>query len=193
MDGWYTENILMRSALPGNEGSIYLVRASDGYARPMFDTLLTKAQFTASPDASLLAYDDYDYTSQNHALKVMEPDGANAVTLATFTGGSLYPVVWSQNSQYIAFNYYRSFADGSPSAEVFVVSRDGRLLSSVYKGTTVGRLVFSPNGKYLLVEETTSATGGHLFVVNLATLETKLLQAPGLSTDYDWYAPSWRP
>jgi hypothetical protein len=54
-------------------------------------------------------------------------------------------------------------------------------------------LVFSPNGKYLLVEETTSATGGHLFLVNLATLETKMLQAPGLSTDFDWYAPSWRP
>lgn len=42
MDGWYTENILMRSALPGHEGSIYLVRASDGVARPMFDTLLNQ-------------------------------------------------------------------------------------------------------------------------------------------------------
>jgi hypothetical protein len=74
-----------------------------------------------------------------------------------------------------------------------MVSRDGRTLSSVYKGTTIGRLVFSPNGKYLLVEETTSATGGHLFLVNLATLEIKMLEAPGLSTDFDWYAPSWRP
>ena len=63
----------------------------------------------------------------------------------------------------------------------------------MYKGVAVGRLIFAPNGKYLLVEETTSTTGGHLFLINLATLEQKILEAPGLSTDYDWYAPSWRP
>lgn len=193
MDGWYTENIIMRSALPGNAGLIYLVRASDGYARPMFETLLTKSQFIAAPDASLLAYDEYDYNSQNHILKVMEPDGANAVTLANFSGGSLYPIVWSPDSQWIAFNYYSSFVNGSPSAEVYIVDRKGGNLTSVYKGTTIGRLIFSPNGKYLLVEETTSVSGGHLFVVNLAAREMKMLQAPGLSTDFDWYAPSWRP
>jgi hypothetical protein len=43
------------------------------------------------------------------------------------------------------------------------------------------------------VEETTSPTGGHLFVVDLATLEMRILEAPGLTLDYDWYAPSWRP
>ncbi len=193
MDGWYTENVIMRSALPGHEGSIYLVRAANGQARPMFETLLTKAPFVASPDASLLAYDEYDYTSQNHLLKVMEPDGANAVTLANFTGGSLYPLVWSPDSRFVAFNYYNSFANGEPLAEVYVVSRNGQSLSLVYKGVTVGRLVFSPNGKYLLVEETTSLTGGHLYLINLATLANKILEAPGLSTDYDWYAPSWRP
>jgi Tol biopolymer transport system component len=193
MDGWYTENVIMRSAIPGKGGSIYLVRASDGYVRPMFDTLLTKAQFIAAPDASLLAYDEYEPNSQNQVLKVMEPDGANAVTLASFTGGSLYPISWSPDSKLLAFNYYGSFTNGEPSAEVYVVGRDGNNLSSVYRGMTVGRLIFSPNGGYLLVEETTSITGGHLFVIDLATLEKKILQAPGLSTDYDWYAPSWRP
>ncbi|MBM3126605.1 MAG: hypothetical protein FJZ87_16295 [Chloroflexi bacterium] len=193
MDGWYTENILMRPALPGGSGSVYLVRASDGYARPMFDATTTKAQFIAAPDASLLAYDDYDYNSQNHLLKVMEPDGANTVTLVNFTGGSLYPIVWSPDSKWIAFNYFGSFTAGGPSAEVYLVNRNGGNPSSVYKGTTVGRLVFSPNGRYLLVEETTSISGGHLFVVDLNTLEQKILVAPGLSTAYDWYAPSWRP
>jgi Tol biopolymer transport system component len=113
--------------------------------------------------------------------------------VANFTGGSLYPIVWAPNSQWIAFNYYGGLVNGVPSAEVYVVNRDGNTLFPVYKGTTIGRLLFSPNGKYLLVEETTSATGGHLFLINLATLETRILQAPGLSTDYDWYAPSWRP
>jgi hypothetical protein len=193
MDGWYAENIIMRPAIPGSVGNIYLVRASDGVVNPIFDSSLTKAQFIASPDASLFAYDDYDYASQKHILKVMEPNSANPVTLANFMGGSIYPVIWSPDSQLIAFNYYSNFTNGAPSAEVYVVSRDGGKISSVYKGTTVGRLVFSPNGKYLLVEEITSISGGHLFIVNLATLEQKILQAPGLSTDYDWYAPSWRP
>jgi len=196
MDGWLTDNIIMRSALPrgsGNTYAAYFVRVGDGSASPMFETGAAKSQFSAAPDASLLAYDEYDSPSQKRILKVMGVDGANEVTLANFTGGSVYPIVWSPNSQWIAFNYYSNFSDGAPNAEVYIVGRDGSVLSSVYKGATVGRLVFSPNGKYLLVEETTSATGGHLFLVNLATLETKILQAPGLSTDYDWYAPSWRP
>jgi Tol biopolymer transport system component len=193
MDGWYTENIIMRSALPGTAGNIYLVRAANGQARPMFETLLTKAQFIASPDAGFFAYDEYDYTSQNHFVKVMEPDGANAETIAQFTGGSIYPMIWSPDSSLIAFNYYGNMTSGNSVAEVFTIRRTGGELKSVYKGKTVGRLLFSPNGKYLLVEETTSAFGGHLFLVDLATLNVSILQAPGLSTDYDWYAPSWRP
>ncbi|MBK6791696.1 MAG: PD40 domain-containing protein [Anaerolineales bacterium] len=193
MDGWYTENIIMRSALPGSAGNIYLVRAANGQSRPMFETLLTKAQFVASPDAGFFAYDDYDYTSQNHFLNVMEPDGANAVTIAQFTGGSIYPMIWSPDSRLIAFNYYGSTTSGESTAEVFTIPRTGGDLRSVYKGNTVGRLLFSPNAKYLLVEETTSASGGHLFLVDLATSGVSILQAPGLSTEFDWYAPSWRP
>lgn len=190
MDGWYAENIIMRSAL---SGSVYLVGAANGEVRPMFETALTKVQFVASPDAGFLAYDDFDVNAQTHTLKVTEPDGANAVTVASFSGGSMYPLIWSPDSSLIAFNHYSSFASGEPGAEVYVVTRAGQNQSLVYKGTTVGRLLFSPNGKYLLVEETTSISGGHLFLVNLATLEQKILQAPGLSIDYDWYAPSWRP
>lgn len=193
MDGWYTENVIMRSALPGAQGNIYLVRAANGQSRPMFETLLTKAQFIASPDAGFFAYDEYDYTSQNHFVKVMEPDGANAITLTQFVGGSIYPMIWSPDSSLIAFNYYGSMTSGNPVAEVFVIPRRGGELKSVYKGNTVGRLLFSPNGKYLLIEETTSASGGHLYLVDLATSSVSILQAPGLSTDYDWYAPSWRP
>jgi hypothetical protein len=63
----------------------------------------------------------------------------------------------------------------------------------VYSGTTIGHLIFSPDGRFLVVEETNSLSGGHLFVVDLATLEKRILQAPLLSTEYDWYAPSWRP
>ena len=58
MDGWYVENIMMRSALPGSVGNLYLVEAATGQTRPMFETELTKAQFIASPNADFLAYDD---------------------------------------------------------------------------------------------------------------------------------------
>ncbi len=191
MDGWYAEHIIMRSAV--SAGRLYLVRASDEAVRTLFDSSPTKSQIIAAPDASLFAYDDYDPGTQNHDLNVTSPDGANSATLANFTGGSLYPIVWSPNSQLIAFNHYSNSTSNAPSAEVYIVSRDGSKISPIYKGTTVGRLIFSPNGKYLLAEETTSISGGHLFIINLATLEQKILQAPGLSTDYDWYAPSWRP
>ncbi|MBI3175720.1 MAG: PD40 domain-containing protein [Chloroflexi bacterium] len=192
MDGWLTENIILRSALPGKEGTVYLVRASDGAVRPLFETLLTKASFFPAPDGSALAFDEYDYVSQKHILMVTEPDGANLVDLATFSGGSLYPIVWSPDKTRVAFVYYTSFANGNPTADVYIVGRDGRGLSLVYKGVTIGRVLFSPDGNYLLVEETTSPTGGHLFVVNLSTLASHMLQAPGLSLDSDWYAPSWR-
>jgi Tol biopolymer transport system component len=189
MDGWYAENIIMRSALPGNSVGVYLVNAGDGSSRPMFATPLVAGQFIVSPDASLLVYDETDASKQNHVLKAMSLDGANTVTLANISGGRLYPIVWSPNSQWVAFNHYNGLVEGT----VYAAKRDGSVLFPVYKGSTIGRLLFSPNGKYLLVEETTSSTGGHLFTINLATLEAKILQAPGLSTDYDWYAPSWKP
>jgi Tol biopolymer transport system component len=195
MDGWLGGSVIMRSALPGagNTYASYFVSAADGNARPALESGVNKSQFVAAPDASLLVFDDYDSVSQTHVLKAMDISGTNETVLAAFKGGSVYPIVWSPNSQWVAFNYYSDLSNGTPSAEVYIVRRDGQAISSLYKGVTVGRLVFSPNGKYLLVEETTSPSGGHLFLINLSTLETKMLQAPGLSADFDWYAPSWRP
>jgi hypothetical protein len=193
MDGWLTENIVVRSALPGNEGSVYLIRVSDGAVRPMFKTLLTKGTFFPAHNGSFLAFDNYDYDSQKHVLQMTEPDGQNPVDLATFSGGSLYPIIWSPDDSRVAFVYYTSFGNSAPVADVYTVGRDGRNLTQVYKGGTVGRILFSPDGKFLLVEETSSPTGGHLFVVNLETLDSHIMEAPGLSLDTDWYAPSWRP
>jgi Tol biopolymer transport system component len=188
MDGWFGEYVIMRSALFSN---IYLVHAENGQTRPMFEIALTKSQLISSPDASFFVYDDFDVSSNLHILKVIQSDGANLTNIAQFTGGSIYPIVWSPDSNWLAFNYYGLSAE--PTAEVYVMQKTGENLALVYTGNTIGRLLFSPNGKYLLIEETTSVSGGHLFLINLATLEQKMLQAPGLSTDYDWYAPSWRP
>jgi hypothetical protein len=75
---------------------------------------------------------------------------------------------------------------------VYVIDRNGKGLKQVYKGSTVGAVLFSPDGKNLIINETSSATGGRLFVVNLDTLEQRLIQSPGLTLDSDWFMPSWR-
>lgn len=193
MDGWLTENVIIRSALPGTQGGVYLVRASDGAVKPLFQTLLTKAAFVVSPDNAWLAFDEYDYAGQKHALRVVEPDSANPTEIAAFAGGSIYPIVWSPDGARLAFAHSTTDADFSPISNVYVVGRDGTGTLLAYQGSTVGRLLFSPDGAHLLVEETSSPTGGHLFVVDLRTLAQRILAAPGLVLDTTWYAPSWRP
>jgi hypothetical protein len=192
MDGWITGNLIVRSGKPGNEGTVYLIRVADGHVQPMFEALLTKAVFNPSSDGAWLVYDDYNYEGQNHTLFVTEPDGANPVKLANFRGGSLYPIVWSSDSRHVAFAYHTDATQGNPTADVYVIKRDGTGSQQVYHGVTVGSLMFSPDRKYLLVNETTSPTGGHLFVVELETQQQRIIQAPGLSLDSDWYMPSWR-
>jgi hypothetical protein len=193
MDGWITSNIIVRSAKPGKEGTVYLIRVADGRVQPMFETLLTKSVFVPSGNGAWLAYDDYDYDSQKHTLFVMEPDGANPIELTSLSGGMIYPIVWSPDSNQLAFAYYTDFVQGTdPRADVYVVDRRGKDLKQVYQGVTVGGVMFSPDGKYLLINETNSPTGGHLFMVDLETLDQRILQAPGLSLDTDWIMSSWR-
>lgn len=192
MDGWITGNIIVRSVRQGKQGTVYLIRIADGRVQPMFESLLTKAVFTPAPNGAWIAYDDYDETNLIHSLKVTEPDGAHAVELASFTGGTLYPIVWSPDSSKIAFAYYTEITQGTQTSDIYVIDRDGGATQQVYRGTTVGAVLFSPDGRYLLVNETSSSTGGRLFVVDLETFEQRILQSPGLTLDSDWYMPSWR-
>ncbi|MGE5641641.1 MAG: TolB family protein [Byssovorax cruenta] len=192
MDGWITGNVIVRSGKPGQEGTVYLIRVTDAKVRPMFDTLLTKSIFFPSYDGAWIAYDVYDDSSSTHSLQVAEPDGANAVELASFTGGSLYPVVWSPDNKKLAFTYYTEITQGTQTADVYVINRNGKGLKQVYQGSTVSAVLFSPDGRYLLIAEASSATGARLFLVNVNTLEQHLLQSPGLTLDSDWYMPSWR-
>jgi Tol biopolymer transport system component len=190
--GWVGQNIIVRSAKPGSEDSVYLIRIADGRVQPMFNTLLTKAAFVPSSDGAQLAYDEYNYDSGVHSLRVAEPDGANVMELATFTGGTLYPIIWSPDNKQLAFAYYTEITQSTPTADVYIINRDGKGLKQVYRGVTIGSILFSPDGKFLLINETSSPTGGHLFIVNLDTLEQRIIQASGLSLDSDWVMPSWR-
>ena len=192
LDGWVAENVLVRSAKFGQIGQTYLIRMADGRVQSVFESLPTRSVFVPSHDGAWIAYDDYDTSTAKHSIKVAEPDGANAVELASFTRGSLFPVVWSPDNRQIAFVYYTESTQGAQIADVYVIDRDGTGLKQVYKGTIVGNIIFSPDGSYLLINENSSAIGGQLFTVDLDTLEQYLVQGPGLTLDSHLFMPSWR-
>ena len=143
-----------------------------------------------SPDGSFLAYPDID--GQRTLLKLLSPDGNTFRDLATFQSSSIYPIIWSPDGTKIVFARINS--QPSNGQDVYIIDRDGRNLQQVYRSEmgSISTIAFSPDGENLLIQDD-DATGRHIYVVNLSTLETKLLQAPGLPLDWWWLAPSWRP
>jgi len=185
VDGWIGDNVILRSGRPGHEGAVYLVRASDGAVRSLFESQLTKAMFVPSPDGSLLAWAEFDAASQANTLKVIAPDGSTYRELATFQG-TLYPVVWSPAITHLALNVY-----GAPNAvgdEVYIIRRDGRELRQALRSEGVQRLLFSPDGAYLIV----AAAGiDPLTAVDLATLRVHVLRLGQSQPDFTWRLVGW--
>ncbi len=190
LSGWISNNLILRSGNPGAGGSVYLRRVSDGFTKPLFDTPWDKSDMVPFPDGSFLAYPDR--SNGKTLLKLVTPDGNTFRELASFQGGSIYPIVWSPDGLQIAFSVMDS--DPSNGQDVYIIGRDGRNLKQVYHSVSgsINSLSFSPDGKYLLFPDM-DATGQHIYTVDLSTLETTLLQAPGLPLDWWWLAPSWRP
>ena len=143
-----------------------------------------------SPDGSFLAYPDV--VDAQTVLKLLSPDGNTFRDLAVFPSSSLYPILWSPNGMQIAFA--RLYSEPVNGQEVFVIGRDGRDMKNVYQSAfgSISSISYSPDGDYLLIQDD-DATGRHIYTVNLSTLETKILLAPGLPLDWWWLAPSWRP
>jgi len=190
LSGWINDNIVLRSGNPGGGGLVYLRRVGDGFTKPLFDTPWTKTDMVPSPDGSFLAYPDID--GQRTLLKLLSPDGNTFRDLATFQSSSLYPIIWSSDGTQIAFAQIES--QPINGQDVYLIQSDGRNLQQVYHSDmgSISTIAFSPDGGYLLIQDD-DATGRHIFVVNLSTLETNMLQAPGLPLDWWWLAPSWRP
>jgi Tol biopolymer transport system component len=185
VDGWIGDNVILRSGRPGHEGNVYLVRASDGAVRSLFAAQLTKAMFVPSPDGSLLAWAELNTASQMNTLKVIAPDGSTYRELATFSG-TLYPIIWSPQITYIAFNVYG--APKSVGDEVYIIRRDGRDLRQVLRTEAVQRLLFSPDGQYLVV-----ASGGSdpFTVIDLATMTLHVLRLSQAQPDHAWRLVGW--
>jgi hypothetical protein len=190
LGGWINDNIILRSGKPGVGGLVYLRRVGDGFTKPLFDTPWTKTDMVPSPDGSFLAYPDMGEKSTQ--LKLLSPDGNTFRDLATFQVSSIYPIIWSPDGAQIAF----ARIDSQPinGQDVYLIQSDGRNLQQVYHSDMGGisTIAFSPDGGYLLIQDD-DATGRHIYVVDTSTLETRLLQAPGLPLDWWWLAPSWRP
>jgi hypothetical protein len=178
-DGWITNNLIVHSGLPGHAAKVYLVRAEDGRVITLYDSATTKVSYSPSPDGSLLAFDELNDNGTANTLRIVAPDGSGLLNLASFNT-TIYPITWSPDDSTLAFVVYGS--------GVYKINRDGRGLQQVYGQALVQSLAFSPNGQFLLVE---TANQAGLFVVDLTSLQTYLLQAPGLSLTDWWRQPSW--
>lgn len=185
MDAWLGDSVVLRSGKPGGTGTVYLMRVSNGFVQPLFETLLTKAPFIESPSGMLLAYVDYETNSQKQLVKILTPDGKTLRDLATFASGSVMALAWSPDGAQLGFVHRTDSA-----ASLFVIDNDGRNLRQVYMSGTDVQFIFSPDGKYLLVQ-TIDGTGEHLYAINLSTLEPYLVQAPGIPLNVSWMLPSW--
>jgi hypothetical protein len=191
LSGWINDNIILRSGNPRAGGLVYLRRVGDGFTKPLFDTPLTKSVLVPSPDGSFLAYPDIN--DQKSMLKLLSPDGKTFRDLGTFQGGSIYPIIWSPDGMQIAFSKMAAF-DSISGQDVYVIGQDGSNLRQVYHSDfgSIATLGFSPDAQHLLIQDD-DATGRHIYVVDLFTMETRLLQAPSLPLDWWWLAPSWQP
>jgi len=191
LSGWINDNIILRSGTFSAGGLVYLRRVGDGFTKPLFDTPWTKSDMVPSPDGSFLAYPDI--SAQSTTLKLLSPGGNTFRELATFQGGSIYPIIWSPDGMQIVFAKMTG-SDPLSGQDVYIIERDGIGLRQVYHSAfgSIATIAISPDGKHLLIQDD-DATGRHIYVIDLTTLEVRLLQAPGLPLDWWWLAPSWRP
>jgi hypothetical protein len=185
VDGWITNNLIVHSGKPGHAAKVYLLRAEDGRVITLYDSATTKVSYSPSPDGSLLAFDEFNDNSSVNTLRIISTDGSGLLNLASFNS-MIYPITWSPDISTLAFAVYGNQVP--PQADVYVINRDGRGLKQVYGSAQVQSLAFSPNGQFLLVE---TGNPAGLFMVDLSSLQTHLLQAPGLSLTDWWRQPAW--
>jgi Tol biopolymer transport system component len=186
MDTWLGGNVILRSAKPGQTGTLYLMRVEDGAVQPLFEALLTKSALVESPDGTLLAYVDYDYVSEKQLVKLITPDGNTLRDLATFATPSILGLAWSPDGGQLAFSHVVD-----ATSVIYVIDSDGRNLRQVYSGDSGTGFLFSPDGKTLLIQ-TIDGTGQHLYTIDLASLEARLVLVPGIGLNETWMQPSWR-
>lgn len=151
------------------------------------------------PEMALKDYQIYDphgeqiarvnYTSQGTRLAMAI--GNHEQEIINLSNASIWPVVWSPDGQYLAFNTYT--ADINEGAQVFVYDTTGFLgLRQMYRGDMVFSIHWSPTSPVLLLE-TDQAGVSILVVAVLPTGSYRSLVLEGINPSAQISGVSWRP
>jgi WD40 repeat protein len=84
-------------------------------------------------------------------------------------------------------------SDITNGQDVYMIASDGTNLRQVYhsNSSSITDVSFSPDGNFLLLQDD-DATGRHLYVVSISTMEKHLVQIPNIPLDWWWLSPSWQ-
>ena len=194
LDGWLKSKVMLHSGSPETPGNVYLVDPQDGTAGLLSESLVLNSQGFPSPDGGSFVAFDYPGSNSGLVLKLIDAQGNTLQDLMAFGGGYIGWVIWSSDANQIAFSHSTNSSNSPDSQNAYVVKPDSTGMKQVYTGTSipVQDLAFSPDGKALLFQAD-DATGRHIFVVDLGSLQPRILQAPNLQLNWRWLAPSWQP
>jgi Tol biopolymer transport system component len=183
--GWLGNGYLYAFGNP-SQAKLYLVNQENGHSKEFpVDFPPGKSQFLPSPDGKSIAL--VEISESGPTLKVFNASGKFVRQLANFQNISINLHSWSPDSKKLAFN-----GRGDTTDTVFIVGVDGSDFRQIYTGKTIGQVIFSPDGQYVLIEDM-NETGERLYIYRMTKGEIRLLTAPGLNLTDNWRAPSWRP
>jgi Tol biopolymer transport system component len=192
LEGWLGHQALLRPQRSNAElagGEVYTLDMDNGSVQALTSESLENSTLFPSPEGGLIAA--VRYGRRSITLTLLDNQGDPIRELASFQNGGIYPVSWSPDGVWLAFGH-EAEADQGARQDIYLAGGNAGGLKQVYSGSWVEAAVFSPEGDYLLIAGD-SAIGEHLYVVSPSSMEQRLLQAPGLSLEESWLAPSWRP
>jgi len=183
--GWLENGYLYAFGNPSG-AKLYLANPENGQSKEFpVDFPPGKSQFLPSPDGKSIAL--VESSDSGHTVKIFNAGGKFVRQLASFQNISITLHSWSADSKKLAFN-----GAGDTTDTVFIVGVDGSDFRQIYTGRTIGQVIFSPDGQYVVIEDI-NETGERLYIYRLTKGEIRLLSAPGLNLADNWRAPSWRP
>lgn len=187
IQSWLNGNLIIgTSGISENESPIfYVVDPLTGSVQNML-YLLTYAIFV-SPDNTLLTVKSI--SSDVSSLEFIHDDGTTSYSIHSLKDSYVSNLTWSSDEEKMAYLVsFDPFADLSRalSRVIIIANKDGTNLTQYTTDKTLITLMFSPDGKYILTDDTSS-----LYVLNLET--TKIERFPGVPLDWFTSYSSWQP
>ena len=141
-----------------------------------------------SPDRTKLVYTIADLATQTSEIKIIHLADASE-----FPIGFPLPVspAWSPDGQWLTLTAMLGF-----TCEIHLMRPDGSDPHHVFTGDWGGSCqpVWSPDGQYILVSALAQTpTIPRLYVINVATGESRLVELPDVGVEFEWPVVSWVP